>query len=245
MHRRTFTRVAPMRARISFYACMAIALFLAWRLCDVQALNGPLYAKEALAQRSDTVEVFARRGSILDRSGNVLVRSMPSESVYAIPREILDPDAAAAKLRAIFGKLDPSVVAALHDRHLWFVWIGRKVSHDVAQRVRGLALSGIALKEEDTGSRVDTSGSMASTILGFVGTDENGLDSIEYAYDDVLRGRSGRVTLEADEFGRPIPFGRERVVTPAQAGSSVQLTLDPYLQYVAEAALRKQVQADR
>jgi stage V sporulation protein D (sporulation-specific penicillin-binding protein) len=222
---------------------MAVALFLAFRLGVVQALDGPLYAKEALAQRSDTVEVFARRGSILDRNGNVFVRSMPSESVYAIPREVLDPDVTAAKLRTVFGKLDPSVVAALHDRHLWFVWIGRKVSHDVATRVRALGLAGIALKEEDTGLRIDTSGSLASTVLGFVGTDENGLDGVEYAYDDVLRGRSGRVTLEADEFGRPIPFGRERVIVPAQPGSSVQLTLDPYLQFAAEQALRRQVRA--
>ena len=60
--------------------------------------------REALAQRSDTVEVFARRGSILDRNGNVLVRSLPSESVYAVPREIVDPRAAASKLERIFGK---------------------------------------------------------------------------------------------------------------------------------------------
>ena len=80
-------------------------------------------------------------------------------------------------------------------------------------------------------------------MLGFVGTDENGLDGIEYAFDDMLRGRSGRVTLEADEFGRPIPFGRERVVTPAQPGSDVELTIDPYLQFVAERALAKQVAA--
>ncbi len=243
MHQRTFARVAPMRARLFFYACMIVAVFLAWRLCVVQGLDGPLYAREALAQRSDTIEVFARRGSILDRNGNVLVRSMPSESVYAIPREILDPDASAVKLRTIFGKLDPGVTAALHDRHLWFVWIARKVSHDLAERARALDLPGIALKEEDSGLRVDTIGSLASTVLGFVGTDENGLDGVEYAYDDVLRGRSGRVTLEADEFGRPIPFGRERVVTPALAGSTVQLTLDPYLQFVAEQALRKQVSA--
>jgi stage V sporulation protein D (sporulation-specific penicillin-binding protein) len=196
-----------------------------------------------LAQRSDTVEVFARRGSILDRNGNVLVRSSPSESVYAVPREISDADAATAKLTKIFGRLDPSAAAALHDRHLWFVWIARKVPHDVAQRIRRLGLTGIDLKEEDTGLRVDTSGRLASTVLGFVGTDENGLDGVEYAYDDVLRGRSGRVTLEADEFGRPIPFGRERVITPAQPGSSVQLTLDPYLQFVAEQTLAKQVSA--
>jgi stage V sporulation protein D (sporulation-specific penicillin-binding protein) len=241
MHQRTFARVAPMRARLFFYACMAIALFLAWRLCDVQAVKGATYAREALLQRSDTVEVFARRGSILDRNGNVLVRSLPSESVYAVPREIVDPGATATKLERIFGKLDPATVAALHDRHLWFVWIARKVPHETAARVRSLGLIGVDLKEEDTGLRIDTSGRLASTILGFVGTDENGLDGVEYSFDGVLRGQSGRVTLEADEFGRPIPFGAERIVTPAQPGLDVELTIDPYLQFVAERALAKQV----
>ncbi|HMF27297.1 MAG TPA: penicillin-binding protein 2, partial [Candidatus Cybelea sp.] len=241
MHQRTFARVAPMRARIFFYACMAVALFLAWRLCDVQAVKGSIYAKEALLQRSDTVEVFARRGNILDRNGNVLVRSLPSESVYAVPREIVDANTTATKLERIFGKLNPATIAALHDRHLWFVWIARKVPHETAARVRGLGLIGIDLKEEETGLRVDTAGRLASTLLGFVGTDENGLDGIEYSYDGVLRGQSGRVILEADEFGRPIPFGAERIVTPAQPGLDVELTIDPYLQFVAERALVKQV----
>ncbi|MGB6601336.1 MAG: penicillin-binding protein 2 [Candidatus Cybelea sp.] len=241
MHQRTFARVAPMRARIFFYACMAVALFLAWRLCDVQALKGTIYAKQALLQRSDTVEVFARRGSILDRNGNVLVRSLPSESVYAVPREIVDPATTATKLERIFGKLAPATVAALHDRHLWFVWIARKVPHETAARVAGSGLIGVGLKEEETGQRVDTAGRLASTILGFVGTDENGLDGIEYAYDGMLRGQSGRVTLEADEFGRPIPFGAERIVVAAQPGLDLELTIDPYLQFVAERALAKQV----
>jgi stage V sporulation protein D (sporulation-specific penicillin-binding protein) len=230
-----------MRARIFFYVCMVVALFLASRLWVVQALHGPAYAKEALAQRSDTVEVFARRGSILDRDGDVLVRSLPSESIYAVPRDILDPDATAAKLQKVVGKLGSAVVAALHDRHLWFVWIARKVSHDTATRTAALGLVGINLKEEDTGLRVDTAGAMASTVLGFVGTDENGLDGVEYSFDDILRGRSGRTTLEADEFGRPIPFGRERIIAPALPGASLELTIDPYLQFVAEQALQQQV----
>lgn len=241
MHQRTFARVAPMRARIFFYICLFVALFLAWRLVDVQAVKGAMYARRALAQRSDTVEVFARRGSILDRNGDVLVRSLPSESVYAVPREIVNPEATVAKLQRIFGRLDPSTIAALHDRHLWFVWIARKVSHETAARVRGLNLLGIDLKEEETGLRVDTAGRLASTVLGFVGTDENGLDGVEYSFDDLLRGQSGRVTLEADEFGRPIPFGRERIITPAQPGLDVELTIDPYLQYIAERALAQQV----
>jgi cell division protein FtsI/penicillin-binding protein 2 len=243
MHQRTFARVGPMRARLLFYAWIAVAAFLTWRLYDVQVVHGRAYARDAQAQDSNTIEVYARRGDILDRNGNVLVRSLPSESVYAVPRELTDPDATAAKLQTIFGKLDPSVLSALHDRKLWFVWIARKIPHQLAVRVRRLALPGVALKEEHTGMRVDTAGTLASTILGFVGTDENGLDGIEYAWDRTLRGQSGRVTLETDEFGRPIPFGREQVVTPAVPGSNVELTIDSYLQFVAERALRRQVNA--
>jgi stage V sporulation protein D (sporulation-specific penicillin-binding protein) len=232
-----------MRAKYLFYACLVIALYLVWRLIDVQVRHGPAYAREALAQRSDTVEVFARRGSILDRDGNVMVRSLPSESVYAVPRDMTDPDRTVAALNKAVGKLSPATVEALHDKRSWFAWIARKVPHDVAERVRALGLPGIALKEEDTGLRVDTVGTLASTVIGFVGTDENGLDGIEYAFDDVLRGRSGSMTLEADEFGRPIPFGMERVVRPAEPGENVELTIDSYLQFAAERALAKQVKA--
>ncbi|HTU81706.1 MAG TPA: penicillin-binding protein 2 [Candidatus Acidoferrales bacterium] len=241
MHHRTFARVAPLRAKVLFYACAAVAAFLVYRLYDVQVTHGAAYAREALAQRSDTVDVFARRGSILDRNGNVLVRSLPSQSVYAVPRQIDDPAGTAAKLSRIFGKLDPSVVAELHDKQSWFLWIARKVPHDQAERVRALNLPGVELKAEDSGLRVDTGGTMASTILGFVGTDENGLDGIEYADDALLRGRSGRVSLEADEFGRPIPFGREWTVRAAEPGSNVELTIDSYLQFVAQRALAKEV----
>ena len=241
MHQRTFARIGPMRAKMFFYLCAAIAAFLTWRLCYVQVLKGPVYAREALAQRSDTVEVFARRGSITDRDGVVLVRSLPSQSVYVVPHDLTDPDEAAAKLKGIFGKpLDPGVVEAMHDRTRWFVWIARKVPSDIADRVRALNLAGVALKEEDTGRRTDMVGRMASTILGFVGTDENGLDGVEYEFDNILKGTSGRVTLETDQFGRPLPFGRETVVKPAQPGSDLRLSLDSYLQYVTEDALGEQ-----
>lgn len=241
MHQRAFARVSPIRAKSVFYALLLTAAYLVWRLYDVQVVHGAAYARQALAQRSNLVEVFARRGSILDRNGNVLVRSLPSESVYAVPRDLSDPDATVGKLQRIFGKLDPATVAQLHDKRSWFAWIARKVPHDVVERVTALGLSGIALKEEETGLRVDPAGRLAATVLGFVGTDENGLDGLEYSQDAVLRGRSGSVMLETDEFGRPIPFGRERVVTAADPGSTIQLTIDSYLQFVAERALAAQV----
>lgn len=241
MHQRTFARVGPTRAKVFFYLCAAVALFLTWRLYDVQVLRGPVLAREALAQRSDTVEVFARRGSILDREGSVLVRSLPSQSIYIVPHDILDPDTTAAKLQRALGKLDPAVVSAMHDRRLWFVWVARKVPHDVAVRVRELDLPGVQLKEEETGRRFDAAGDLASTVLGFVGTDENGLDGIEYEFDDLLKGHSGSVTLESDQFGHPIPFGHETIVKAAQPGLNLELTLDSYLQFVAEEALADEV----
>ncbi len=241
MHKRTFSRVAPRRAKTLFYVLMAVGIYLSWRLVDVQMLKGPLYAKEALEQRSDTVEVFARRGSILDRDGNVLVQSLPSESVYGVPHDLADPDAAVRELEPLVGKLDKATIELLHDRALQFVWIARKIPHDLAVKVQSLDLPGISLIEEDTGRRVDLAGKSASTLLGFVGIDENGLDGLEYTYDDLLKGTSGRVTMETDEFGRPIPFGRERVIKPAKPGLSLELTIDPYLQFVAESSLAKQV----
>ena len=230
-----------MRAKVFFYLCALIAIFLGWRLYKVQVIDGPVLAREALAQRSDTVEVFARRGSITDRDGNPLVRSLPSQSVYAVPHDITDVDGTVAKLQPILGTLSPTTIESLRDKQLWFVWLARKVSTDVTTRVKDLNLPGIALRDEDTGRRVDMAGRLASTLLGFVGTDENGLDGLEYSFDQILKGDSGRVTLETDEFGRPIPLGQQWAVKPAQPGDNLELTLDSYLQYVTEAALAEQV----
>ncbi len=241
MHKRAFARVGPRRAQWLFYALLVMGAFLIWRLLDVQVIKGPLYAKEALDQRSDTVEVYARRGSILDRDGNTLVHSLPSESVYVVPHDLGDADDTARRLTAILGRVSPQARTLMHDRRLQFVWIARKITHDIADKVQALDLPGVAVIEEDTGRRIDVNGQIGSTVLGFVGIDENGLSGLEYTYDDMLKGSSGRVTVEADEFGRPLPFGSTHVLKPARPGLSLELTLDSYLQYTAESALRKQV----
>ena len=241
MHKRTFAHVAKKRAKLLFFALMVVGVYISWRLVDVQLVHGPVYAKAAQEQSSDTVEVFARRGSILDRSGNVLVRSLPSESVYAVPANLSDPNATARALEPIVGPIDARTQALMHDRHLQFLWIARKIPSEEAERVQARDLPGIALIEEDTGRRVDLDGTSASTLLGFVGIDENGLDGLEYTYDDLLRGRSGRVTMQTDEFGHPLPFGSQHVITKARPGLSLELTLDSYLQYVTQSALDAEI----
>jgi cell division protein FtsI/penicillin-binding protein 2 len=236
--------IRPGRAKTAFYLLCAVAAFLTYRLYDVQVIEGPWLARQALEQRSETVETFARRGTIYDADHQVLVRSLPSESIYADPNDIVDPASVARKLASILSLKFQDVDAILESgkrQHLKFVWIERKVPHEVVDRLRKQAIDGVSVVQEETGIRYYPSGRLASTVLGFVGIDENGLDGLEYEFDSLLRGTPGKSTIEADEFGRAIPFGRTNVIEVAHPGYSLQLTLDSYLQFEAERALRAQV----
>ena len=62
------------------------------------------------------------------------------------------------------------------------------------------------------------SGTFASTVIGFTDVDEHGLEGLEYQYDKLLRGASGSVELEEDQFGRSLPFAEPRVVEQAHPG---------------------------
>jgi cell division protein FtsI/penicillin-binding protein 2 len=236
---RAFARVPPIRAKVSLVFVCALALALAARLGVVQVHDGPRLARAALAQHDVTVDDFARRGTIYDRDGGVLVRSLASESIYAVPPSVIDAHAA-EKLAPVLHLPVAAIAAALHDK-AQFRWLARKVSHETAQRVQALRIAGIQMKAEETGRRFVASGRLASTVIGFTGTDENGLDGLEYAFDGLLRGTPGSTQIEADQFGRAIPFGASHVVDRAVSGRSVITTLDPYLQFEAERLLRDDV----
>lgn len=240
MAARAFARIPARRAKLAILLTLAVTAWLAYRLADVQIRQSASLTREALEQRSETIDSFAKRGTIVDRDGNVLVRSLPSVSIYAVPSEIADPAKVAAELAPIVGYDPARIESALRD-HTGFRWIKRKVPHDVAERVRALGIDGIGLKAEETGVRFFPSGRLASTVLGFVGTDENGLDGLEYGFDDYLSGKPGMVELEADEFGRAIPFGQTTVIEQAVPGRELELTLDSYDQFEAERLLRATV----
>jgi stage V sporulation protein D (sporulation-specific penicillin-binding protein) len=235
---RAFARTPIVRAKLAILATLLIACWLTYRLADVQIRQSATLSRLALEQHDETVDAFAKRGSIVDRDGTVLVRSLPSESVYAVPTSIdaATIPAVAAKLAPILGYSPDRIEAALRDRSA-FRWLKRKIPHEVAERVRALGIDGIGLKPEETGVRYAPSGRLASTVLGFVGTDETGLDGLEYGFDSYLRGTPGKMEVEADQFGRAIPFGDSTIVERAVAGKTLVLTLDSYLQFEAERML--------
>jgi stage V sporulation protein D (sporulation-specific penicillin-binding protein) len=240
MAARSFARVPAVRAKRAIVITVLIAAWLGYRLGDVQIRQSRFLSTTALDQHSVVEDTFAKRGSILDRDGNVLVRSLPSESVYAAPTSIGDDDKPhiAAELSPILGYPPERIEAALRE-DVPFRYLKRKVPHDVAERVLALKIDGVGLKSEETGVRFVPSGRLASTTIGFVGSDENGLDGLEYSYDGFLRGTPGKVRIEADdgEDRVALPFGDTSVIEQAVPGHTLELTLDSYLQFETERSI--------
>src|ERR1017187_10926385 len=100
---RAFARVPVVRAKLAIAATLVVTAWLTYRLSDVQIRQSAMLSRMALSQHSETVDAFAKRGSILDRDHTVLVRSLPSGTGYAVPTSIdaADVPAVAAKLSPI------------------------------------------------------------------------------------------------------------------------------------------------
>jgi cell division protein FtsI/penicillin-binding protein 2 len=234
-------RASSRRAKVVFYLFFTLALVVGSRFFIVQVRDGKVLADRAYEQRLTTVDFAAVRGTIYDRDGAPLVRSLPSQSVYATTSDVSGAARTARSLAALLGDQSAAGIEAQLLAPSAYVLIDHKISRDRADAITKRALPGISIVPEETGVRFVPSGRLASTVLGFTGFDENGLDGVEYAFDSLLRGSPGRMVLEADEFGRAIPFAQPRVVVAAKAGHSLVLTLDSYLQYNTERVLRDTV----
>jgi cell division protein FtsI (penicillin-binding protein 3) len=212
---------------------------IAWRLVQVQALSAERFDELGRAQRVRHVSLAAQRGNIFDRRGRELALSVPHETVWANPRQVDDPAGYARRLAPLLA--EGSDVAAtearlrerLVKRDLAFVYLQRKVEHSTATKVRELGLPGVHFVPE---SKRHYPSALASSVLGLVGVDNEGLGGLEMRYEELLAGRPGELVVERDPHGREIPQGL-REYSPALPGGDLVLTLDQGLQFEAERAL--------
>lgn len=235
-------RSAPTASQTRIIFLGAIALLwlgsLLVRLVDLQVLRYDEFARRAERQQQRTLDVTPQRGVIYDRNHHELAVSIGVDSVFAIPSEIKDPALVARLLAPVLG-LEPTVLEDRLRSDRSFVWVKRKLDAAEADRVRALNLTGISFQREH--KRFYPKRELAAHVLGFVGLDENGLAGIEYALDEVIRGRPQRLVITTD--GRRRWFARHNQVL--SEGASVVLTLDENIQYVAERELAAAVARTR
>jgi cell division protein FtsI (penicillin-binding protein 3) len=210
------------------------------RLVYLQVVRYGDYSSRAERQQSRTIKAPAKRGDILDRHGHLLAYSVDADTIIANPNEISDVDSTIAALCRALGDCDASDRQAMTERiskDKSFAYVRRQVWPDQAARVAALELKGIGSIKES--KRTYPNSDLASHVLGYVGIDNVGLSGIEATYDSLVRGRPGTVIVDRDARGQA--FGR--VERPPTSGASLELTLDEYLQHVAERELRAGVQS--
>ncbi len=212
------------------------------RLVMLQVVRHANLVKLATRQQMRTTDVAAKRGDILDRKGRVLATSVEADSIYAVPSAIEDPAAVAAALCKAFGDCTAKERESLVERlgkNRPFAYVRRKVSPDDLNRVEALNLEGIGSFKEDR--RFYPNKELAAHLLGYVGVDNQGLSGLEFTYDAQIRGKAGTVLVQTDARSRAFA----RFERPPTSGSTVELTIDEYLQHIAERELHEGVLENR
>ncbi len=189
-------------------------------------------------QRRD-IQLSPDRGLIFDRHGNELARSVKAQSLYVSTKEVTDPSAYAKKLAALL-KIDRGdLYTRLTAKKDALVVVKRKLTDEEVERVRANWLQGLKFIPEM--KRFYIEGKTAAHTLGFVDFDEKGRAGIELAYDDLICGKGGQLSLNVDANRDPYHY----TVEDATSGANVTLTLDLTIQHHVEKVLEQAVRANR
>jgi len=206
---------------------------MAVRAVDLMVVKGPELREMARRQHQRVEKLTPRRGSILDANGTVLAESVPVDSVYAHPRMIPDPAAAAAALSKILGIKEMRLLEKLASKRS-FTWIKRAVDPGQARMIRRNDIPGVVVVGEY--ARYYPQGKLAANLLGFVGSDGVGLEGLEKKYDDILSGTERRFIVQSDAMGKLLYPTPDALPKP-KGGDRLVLTLDARVQSIVEEAL--------
>ncbi|MEQ3746665.1 MAG: penicillin-binding protein 2 [Henriciella sp.] len=185
-------RGGGMRSRLVSMSLLAVF--------GVIALKGAAVSLSGKSDATGVSSVFeepVRRADILDRNGALLATSVSVYSVFADPRAIGDDDTVARELATVLPDLNvETITGRLAKKQQQFVWIERGITPRQKQAVFELGLEGIGFREESR--RAYPRGTLAGHVLGYAGSDGNGLGGIEYAMDDRLAKGGDPLVLTID-----------------------------------------------
>ena len=225
---------------------MGVLLFvvLFFKLYQLQIGRHDELQKKAINQQVRSTVVTASRGTIYDASGNILAISSTAETVFldpnAIDKALSDTEKPVAwtreliaqRLGEILGISEDSILEKMERTYSQYEVLKLRVDEDVANEVRSFineySVKGIYLSPD--AKRYYPYGTLASQVIGFVGTDNTGLYGLEAQYEDQLEGQTGLVVTARDNAGNDLLYEYEQYHA-AQNGSNLVLTLDATVQY--------------
>ncbi|WP_372630759.1 stage V sporulation protein D [Cohnella sp.] len=237
-------KISQVTVRKRLYIALVFAVFafgaLVIRLGYVQLWAGDDITKRAEDSWRRNIPFEAKRGEIVDRNGIRLAYNVSSPTIYAVPVQIKDKRGTAKQLAGHLGMSEDQLFKKLSTRasSVELKPGGRKITTEKAQEIRNLGLPGIMVTEDN--KRYYPYGNMASHVLGFTGSYNQGLTGLELRYDQRLTGLRGSVSYLSDAAGRKMPQSSDQYVPP-QDGLTLQLTIDQTIQSVVERELDQAV----
>jgi cell division protein FtsI (penicillin-binding protein 3) len=239
-NRATTPNAVPLKRGRFWLVCLFFVLWaigIGARLFWLQIVRHPEFVERAAKQQQRTFEVAPRRGVLYDREGHELAMTVLVDSIYAVPSEMDDKQQAARILSSathVDAEDDRTTDKEIAERLAVgknFAWVARRVTPEVAARVRALNMKGIYFQKEF--ERFYPDNEIAAQVLGYVGVDDNGLGGLEEKFDGELHGAPGEMYTAMDAR-RKVLGSTEKEPEP---GRNLVLTIDSNIQFMAERAL--------
>ncbi|MDI6778212.1 MAG: penicillin-binding transpeptidase domain-containing protein [Patescibacteria group bacterium] len=221
---------------------LMVAALIIFRLYTLQVMAHNYYREMASDQHKIFEDLVPKRGEIFvkDTEGYYPVAvNKELNLVFAVPREVENARETVRQIAPILELDERELEEKIDDPGGWYAVLKHKVDEDRASEIREKKLKGIHMSPEN--ERFYPAGNFASQLVGFVGSDGNkteGRYGLEAFWNKELEGREGRLEQERDTGGRWISIG-EKVMSPAEKGDDLYLTIDHTIQYRAEMAVKK------
>ena len=245
--------------RIRKIVAIAVVIFLLFglRLIEIQAIRASGYVKKAEVELSKSATLLAPRGTIYDINGVELARSISAMNI-AVDQTVVNDPAAAAKVVAPILKMTPSQLQPSLTGERRYVLIAKDITPEtwrqVNQAIKDYNTQILKTKDgiskriggfvpERSFIRDYPSGKLTSSLIGITNDQGIGASGIESSLNSLLAGTNGKY-IYANGRGNIIP-GSEQVSVEAKSGTSVRLTIDRDVQWVAQNAISQAVASSR
>lgn len=242
VERKNVKSVKSKNLLICMLIIFAILLLLILRLAYLQFIKGPDLKEAANRQQSTNRVISAKRGNIYDSTGKLLAASASVDTVSINPSKIKkeNKEKVAKAFSEIF-ELDYEETLAKVNSTSSFETIVKKVEKDKITKLQEWmketeTYSGINIDEDV--KRYYPYGTLASNLIGFCNTDNDGQEGIELKWNSVLSGTSGKITSIENAAAQLIPDKNETYI-PAENGNNITLTIDANIQTIAEKYLKQ------
>ena len=238
--KRMLKRILIMAVVIIFLMTTTVA-----RVFYLTIVRGEELSEKAETQQLKDTEITAMRGTIYDSNGNVLAQSASVWNVFIDPLNIKDKqrDLIVDEFANLFG-YDADEKKEFYDRTTHqnhYELVEKKVENNIKEKLSKFVSKnelGGCIGTEQTTKRYYPYGTLASSVIGFTGADDQGLSGIEAYYDEQLTGTNGRIITAKDAKSNNIANDYETSIA-ATDGDSIVLTINQTIQYYLEKGLRE------